>query len=240
MAVETQSRSANAFKTIVDTIVSPKEAFESIREVPTWGIAMAVAIVLAAVGSYLMVPALQHGMAGSWSDMVAKSPQLSQMTPEQQHAQLALSEKIYGFTWIFVIVGMPIFMLIEAVVMLVFDKLGRGDGSFGKYFAAAANIAVIGGIGQLITGIIAALRGPESFTSLQAVQNTMPTFALLVPGAAGKLAAFLAVFTPFSLWATGLVIAAMVIVGRVPKLQAWLAGLLLLVVPALLASLGAK
>lgn len=240
MAVETETRPANAFKTVIDTIVAPKEAFESIRVVPTWGIAMAIAIVLAAVGSYLMVPALQHGMAGSWPDMVAKSPQLAQMTPDQQHAQLALSEKIYGYTWIFVIVGMPIFMLIEAVVMLVFDKLGHGDGSFAKYFAAAANIAVVAGIGQLITGVIASLRGAETFTSLQSVQNTMPTLALLAPGATGKLAAFLAVFTPFSLWATGLVIAAMLIVGRVGKLQAWLAGLLLLIVPALLASLGAK
>ncbi len=240
MAVDSQAPQANGLKTVLDTIVAPKEAFESIRLFPTWGWALAIAIVLTAVGTYLMVPALQHGIAGSWQQMVAENPRLAQLTPEQQQAQLTISQKIIGFTWMFTIVAVPFFVLINAVVMLIFDKLGNGEGTFAQYFAAASNIAVPASLGPVITAVIVLIRGADSFNSPQAVQTALPTLAMLAPGASPKLTAFLAVFTPFSLWATGLVIAAMLIIGRTPKLQAWLAGAILIVVPALIATLGAR
>ncbi len=240
MAVDSQAPQANGLKTALDTIVAPKEAFESIRTVPTWGWALAISIVLSSVGTYFMVPAIQHGLAASWPEMVAKTPQLAQLTPAQQQAQLTITEKITGFTWIATLFAVPFFVLINAVVMLIFDKLGKGDGTFAQYWAAASNIAVPASLGPAITAVIVLIRGADSFNSAQAVQTALPTFALFAPGASPKVVAFLSVFTPFSLWATGLVIAAMLIIGRTPKLQAWLAGAILIIVPALLATLGAR
>ncbi len=241
MAVDSQAPQANGLKTVLDTILAPKEGFESIRAVPTWGWALAIAILLGAISSYLLVPAIQHAMAVDWPAMAAQNPRLAQMTPQEQQAALAMSQKIAAFAWIVVIFAVPIYCFIEAVIMLIFDKLGRGDGSFAKYFAAACNIAVpVAGIGSLVNSAIVIIRGPATFTSVQAVQTAVPSLAMLVPGVTGKLGAFLATFTPFTMWATGLSIAAMVIVGRVPKLQAWLAGIVLFIIPSLIAVSFAK
>ncbi len=240
MAIESQAPRANALKTVLDTLIAPKEAFESIRIVPTWGLALAIAIVLSALGLYLATPTYQHAFAASWPDVVARSPQLAQMPPEKQQLQLAITQKFFAFSWIGMIFGVPLFVLIQAVVMLIFDKLGKGEGTFVQYFAAASNVAVAASFGPLVAAIIMLIRGTDSFNSMQAVANALPTLALLAPGASPRLAAFLAVFTPFSLWATGLAIAAMLIVGHTRKLQAWLAGILLIVIPGLLATLGAR
>lgn len=240
MAVDSQAPQANALKTVLDTMIAPKEAFESIRIVPTWGWALAIAIVLSAVGSYLMVPAFQHAFAASWPEMVSKSPRLAQLTPQQQQIQLAVTQKFFGFSWIVIFFAVPILVLINAVVMLIFDKLGKGEGTFAQYFAAASNIAVPAALGSIIAAIIVMIRGVASFNSVPAVQNAVPTLALLAPGGSPKLVAFLSVFTPFSIWATVLVAVAMMTIGRTPKLQAWLAAVLLIVVPALIATLGAS
>src|SRR5215469_6015827 len=188
MAVDSQAPQANGLKTVLDTIVAPKEAFESIRVVPTWGWALAIAILLGAIGSYLMVPAVQHAIASDWPAMVAQNPRLAQMTPEQQQTALSTSQKIAAFSWIGIFIFAPILCLIEGVIMLIFDKLGRGEGSFAKYFAAACNIAVpVVGIGTLINALIVVMRGPASFTTTQAVQGAMPSLAMLAPGVTGKL-----------------------------------------------------
>jgi hypothetical protein len=240
MAVESQAPQANGLKTVLDTIVAPKEAFESIRVIPTWGWALAIAVLLTAVSSYLTVPAVQHAMAAGWNEIVAQSPRLAQLTPSQQQAQLALSQKIAAFSWVFVIIFVPIYCLIEAVIMLIFDKLGRGQGSYAKYFAASCNIAVpAAGLGSIVNATIVLMRGPESFNTMQSVQSAVPSLAMLIP-ATGKLSAFLATFTPFTIWATGLSILAMLVIGRVPKLQAWLAGIVLFLVPSLIAVAGAR
>lgn len=241
MAVDSTAPRANGLKTLFDTIVAPKEAFESIRIIPTWGWALLVAIVLTAIGTYLITPAIQHAVAASWPQQVAANPKLAQMTAEQQQSYLAISQKFISFTWIFVIVGVPIICLIEAVVMLIFNALGRGQGTFGKYWAASCNIAVVGaGISSVVNAIVVTLRGAESFNSPQSVQQAIPSLAMIVPNTGVKVTAFLASVTPFTIWATALSIAAMLIIGRVGKVQAWLAGIIMFIIPALLAVAGAK
>ncbi len=241
MAVEAQAPRVNGLKTAWDTIVAPKEAFESIRQVPTWGWALAISIVLAIIGNIMVIPATQHAISSAWPGMVAQNPNLTQLSAQQQQAYLNFSLKMVSFGWIFVIFILPIFALVGALVMLVFDKLGGGDGSFGRYFAAECNIFVPAvGISSLLVGIIATLRGADSFTTSLSVQQALPSLALLAPSAGVKLSAFLGSFSPFSIWATALAIAALRIVGRVRPLQAWLGGIVLFLVPALAAVVAAK
>ncbi len=227
---------ANGLKTVLDTIVAPKDAFESLREAPTWGWALAIAIVLSALSSYLIVPAVQHGMSAGWADMMAKNPQTATLTAAQTQTRLSFALKVVTFNWVFAIVIVPLYCLIEAVVMLIFNAIGRGQGSFVKYFAAACNIAVpVAGIGGLVLAAIVLMRGSDSFQSAQSVQWAMPSLAFIAPDGNVKLTAFLATITPFAIWAFVLSIAAMLIIGRIPKLQAWLAGIVLFLVPALFA-----
>lgn len=235
MAVDAQPSRANGLKTAWDTIIAPKDAFESIRNVPTWGWALALTIVLSVIGNILLVPALQHAMAAAWPQTVAASPQLSQMSPDRQQSALEMTQKFAGFAWVGSFISAPVYALIAAVVLLIFDKLGRGEGTFGRYFAAACNIGLVGlGLGSLVLGIIATLRGAATFNSQLSVQEAMPSLGTIIP-ATGKLAVFLATVTPFNLWVVGLAVLALLVIGRVPKLQAWLGGIVLFLIPALFA-----
>jgi len=230
---------ANGLKTVVDTIVAPKEAFESLRVAPTWGWALLIAVVLILVSSYLTAPAAVHGITADWPNMVAKNPTLAGETAEQQQNALAFTQKITSFVWIFTPIFIVIGALIGAVIMVIFNALGRGDGTFGKYWAAQCNITVIAGLGALVLAVIVLVRGADSFNTAQSVQEAMPNLGVLVPGT-GKLHVFLSVFTPFSVWGMLLGVAALSIVGRVPRVPAWLGGILTLVLPALIAAAFAR
>ena len=241
MSVASTAPKSNGLKNLVDTIIAPKEAFESLRVLPTWGWALAIAIALSAIGNFLMVPAIQHAMAAGWPEMVAKTPALARLTPEQLAMQLAISQKFVAFGWIASIFVVPLYCLIEAVVMLIFNKLGRGSGTFVQYFAASCNIAVpAAGIASIVLAAIVLARGTAGFSSPQSIQSAMPNLGMFAAISNVKLAAFLATITPFTIWATGLSISAMLIIGRVPKLQAWLAGIVLFLIPALIATAAAK
>jgi hypothetical protein len=233
MAVDTSR--GTGLKTLVDTIVAPKEAFESIRVAPTWVLGLVIALILTLASWYLVTPASVHAIAADWPNTVAKTPQLAGQTAEQQQASLALAQKIGGLVWIFTPIFVLIAILISTVIMAIFNALGRGDGTFGKYWAAQCNIAIVYALGTIVLAVIVLVRGADSFTTATSVQEAVPNLGLLVPGT-GKLHVFLSVFTPFSLWAMGLSIAALAIVGRVPRVQAWLGGILTLVVPALIAA----
>jgi hypothetical protein len=166
--------------------------------------------------------------------------QAATMTPDDLAKASAGMAKFSAFGFIAVIFIIPIVCLIEALIMLVFNALGKGEGNFVKYFAAQTNIAVVASVGTLINAVIVIVRGPESFNTMRDIQMAVPSLAMLSPGAGVKLVTFLGVFTPFSLWATGLAILAMLTIGKVPKLQAWLAGAALILFPALLAAAFAK
>ena len=231
MAVES-SQNANGLKTAWDTIVAPKAAFESIRNAPTWGWAFLISIVLFALGSYLALPATTHALTASWPNMVAQNPRLAGLSSADQQAQLQIVLKFAGFTWIFVIVAVPLFILISTVLYLIFDKIGRGDGTFGKYWAAACNISVVAGLGSVLTGIITIARGADSFLKPIDVQGAM-SLGLLAPQAGVKLGTLLASITPITIWVLALGIMALGIVGRVPRVPAWLGGIASFLVPVL-------
>ena len=228
----------SGLKTVVDTIISPKEAFESIRETPTWGWALMISIVLGMIGAYLMTPALVHVMTSNPASIFGA--QAATMTPDDMAKGAAVAAKFSSFNFLFVIFIYPIVCLIGALVMLLFNAIGRGEGSFAKYFAAQCNIAVVAALAALVNAVIIMMRGADSFSTMRDVQFAVPSLAMIAPGAGPKLATFLGIITPFSLWATGLAILAMLVIGKVPKVHAWLTGAVGLLVPALMAAAFAK
>jgi len=240
MAVDVPQQ-ANGLKVAIDTIVAPKAAFEAIRVVPTWAWALLIAIVVGAIGTYLMTPAFVHAYPGTFAQQAQSDPRIASMTPEQQQAIVAFTQKTLAFGWIFVVFGVPFGALVATVLMLIFDKIGHGEGSFLKYWAASCNIAIPSfALGSAVAAIIVLVRGADSFPTLQSVQEAVPSLAMVAPGAGAKTTAFLATITPFTLWGVGLNVAAMRIIGRVQAVPAWLAALVILIVPALFAMAGAK
>jgi hypothetical protein len=235
------AKRGNGLKTALDTIVAPKEAFEQLRETPTWGWALLLTVVIYAAASYLLTPASVHATTADWPHQVATNPQLAQLTPEQQQNYLAYILKFVRWVWIFTPIIALIEMLIQAIIMLVFKMLGKGDAPFRSLWAAAVNIALpVLALNGLVTAFIAIARGADSFGSAADVAGAMPSLSLLAPGASVKLHAFLTAINPFTLWGAGLLTAAMTIVARVPRAWAWTAGIVSLVLSAGLVAVVAR
>lgn len=231
----------NGLRTALDTIAAPSDAFARLRVAPTWGWAFVIVIVLYAVASFLLEPALLHATAADWPRQIAANPRLQTMSPEQQQAALALVLRIDRLAWISAIVVAPLAMFVQSIVMLIFKAIGKGDAPYRVLWAAAVNIAIPAiALNALTSAAIALARGASSFNSPTDLQTAIPSAAMFVPASAVKLHAFAAGFNPFTLWSCGLTIAALIIAARVSRPWAWAGGILWLLAAAGLISLAAR
>src|SRR5580698_2361229 len=162
MAIDsTATPKANGLKTAIDIVIAPKEAFESLRVSPTWGWAFLITVVLAVVAYFVMTPASIHGIAGDF----AKNPQMQQLTPEQVQKAMDLTKTWYPIGAVIIPIVVLFFSLIEALIMLVFNAMGRGSGTFKTLWASSVNIGIIYGISQIVGMAVVLLRGADSFAS---------------------------------------------------------------------------
>jgi hypothetical protein len=227
----TQTPKASGLQTAINTIISPKEAFEALAVSPTWGWALLISLVLPIVAFFLMVPAVQHGMLGDFAKQAATNPQIAQMSDADRAKFASYAPFFVIATPIFLIV----FVLIQTVIMAVFNAVGHGQAGFGKLWAAAMNICIIYGLGQIVGGIVVLLRGADSFNSNAEVQRAVPSLAMLAPGSSDvHLLAFLGTLNPFLIWSVVLVSMAMTYTAKVPKAQAWMAAAVSYLVPMLM------
>jgi hypothetical protein len=227
----TETPKANGLKTAIDIVISPKDAFESIRVAPTWGWAFLISSALAVAAFFLTLPATLHGFAGDF----AANPQMAQMTPDQVQAALKMTATWMPLGAIIIPIAILFFALIEAVVMLVFNAVGRGTGAFKSLWAASVNIGIVYGLGQIVTAVVVLLRGADSFATAGEVQRAIPSLALVAPSGNVKMAAFLATINPFTIWSVVLVALTMTVVARVSKVPAWLAAIVCYALPTLIA-----
>lgn len=232
---------ASGLQTVVDVIVAPKAAFERLRTTPTWGWAFVIAIVVATIGGFLISPAVAHGIQANWPTMMAQNPRLAAMSPDEQQRAMQVAVNIARFLWILTPIFVAIAILVAAVIMLIFNAIGRGSASFASLWAVSANVAVpTVALSNIVLGIIAIARGAQSFDSTEAVSGALPSLAMLVPGAGVKLFAFLAAINVFNIWGAALVYLAMRTTARVAAISAVLTALVMLIVPGLLAAAGAR
>ncbi len=125
-----------------------------------------------------------------------------------------------AFAWVITPIIVLFGIALQALIMLIFNMAGRGKAPFRQLWAAAVNIGIpLIAVNGIVTAIIALVRGSQTFDSAQALQTVMPSLGYFAPTTAVKLHAFLTFINPFTLWGTGLVIAAMAIVaGRLARL----------------------
>ncbi|MBV8749716.1 MAG: YIP1 family protein [Candidatus Eremiobacteraeota bacterium] len=230
---------------VVDIIIAPNAAFARLREVPTWGWAYLVVVLLGIAGALLVMPGVMHAMQTSIPAQLATNPGIMKLPADQRDKAIQNGLKfallVAQFSWVFVPIGVLLVGLLQGLIMLVFNAVGKGDGSFKKYFALSVTVGIVGyGLASLATGIIVMLRGSDSFESTVAIQQVVPSLALLAPGASKVLTAFLAIFNVFTIWATVLTAYGMTVVGRVSRAPAWTAALAMLVLTALFAAWGAS
>lgn len=236
---------ASPFANVADIIIAPNAAFDRLRAVPTWLWAFIAASVLAIIGSVLFGPAMIHAIQASLPAKLAASDAVTKLPPDQQQKVIAMQ---LTFSKVFVQIGLPILTpiiiliagAIQGLIMMIANVVGRGDGSFKKFFALSVTVAVVGtGLNELVTGLIVLVRGANSFEEQSAVMGSMPNLGLLAPGVHGAMFGFLSALNPFSLWATALIALGMVRMARVSPAVAWAAAIVMLLVGALFAGFGA-
>jgi hypothetical protein len=238
---ETTVEPRSGLLNVVDIVVAPNAAFARLRVVPSWGWAFLVTTVLAIAGSILTEPAVLHALGQTLPAQMAQ--QMQNVEPAQRDARiqqtLALIHQFWWVGWIFVPIFILAVALIQALIMQIANAAGHGDGTFGRFFALAVTIEVVGyGLLTLLQGIIALVRGPDSFDTPAAVTASVPGLAMLAPGAGTKLLTFLAFFNVVSLWTTALLALGMIAVARIPRVTAWAtAGLTLLLTAAVFAAI---
>jgi hypothetical protein len=232
---------ADGLKTALDVVVAPRDALERLRTSATWGWALLIVIVVYALATWAMGPALVHATQADWPNVLAKNPQMAVESPSQQATHLALTLKIVGFSWVITPVIVLFGVFLQALIMAICNMAGRGTAPFRRLWAVAVNIAIpLIAINGVVVTIIVLVRGSQTFDSPVALQTVMPSLGYLVPMSSLKLHTFLTFFNPFTLWGTGLIIAAMTIVAGVSRLWAWLTGVIWLLVNAGLVALLAR
>ncbi len=237
----TKSASANGLQTVADVILAPTTAFERLRSEPTWGWALAIALACSTVAYLFIAPALTHALQASWPAMMAQNPRTAQLTPAQQQDALAVTLAFTRFAWIGALIATPFFMLVGAVVMLIFNAIGRGSASFRSLWAASVNIGVPTiALGGIVTAVIVALRGADSFNSAQAVGAAAPSLAWIVPSSGPKMLAFLGSLSVFQLWGAALFYIAMRVTARVGVAPAVITAVVIPLAGAIAAAAGAR
>jgi hypothetical protein len=213
------TRRDNALTTLVNIIVAPSAAFESIRERPRWFFAFVVVTVLFAIGTYLSAPASIHVA----TLQVARDPKVSSLPPDQVKSIINTTAAFVRFGWLASPIIVLVIGLYTALILTVVAAVARGSAGFGRLFALTVNASVISlGLGYVIAGAIIAVRGPDAFSSSLDLSAAIPSLAWLAPGAPPKVLTFLALLNPFTIWTFVLVALGTSSIARVSRSMGYL------------------
>lgn len=167
---------------IAQVFFSPGALFEALSRHPVWIGALVVLIAINLVTNMLVPEEVVRAAieARGGSDMTAEQI-------DQTMSFLA----VWG--WVLAVVGSPIVILVvAAVLLLVYNVLTGGEGTFRQLFSATTHAMYIYTLGGILT-LALILGGAEVTTQL--------SLGLLVPGLEeGYLARFLNGLNVFSLW----------------------------------------
>ena len=196
----------DGFKTIVDTFISPKEAFESLREKPAWALALIVLVGLMLAGTLMQRPAALHAGVGTLQHMMATNSFFSSMTDAQkaeaiekaQHpdAMSAITGPIVG------VCVLLLALLLNALILWVTSGGGSAVRFSSLWAASIYNSIASFGLAQFVLGIICLARGADSFAISSDLYKALPNLGMIAPigGLGGNLLIALNVFTLYGLF----------------------------------------
>ncbi|GAC1534564.1 MAG: hypothetical protein NVS2B17_03770 [Candidatus Velthaea sp.] len=234
----------SGLQTALDVIVAPKAAFAQLREVPTWGWAFLISTVLGMIAAFAVGPAVAHALSAELPAKLAASPQIAQLPAAQRDAMIAqqvgIAQTITKFSFIFIPIGLAIGSALQALFMLAANAVGKGDGTFKKFWALAVNAGIVGtGISSIVLMLIVLIRGADSFTAASDVSGALPGLGTLVPPGAKAVAAFFSVMHIFAIWNMVLLVVGMGIVARIPRGAAIVTAIVMLLGTGLFPLVGA-
>ncbi len=238
---ETALKPRSGLLTALDVIIAPKAAFERIALAPTWFWALALTIAVSVIYSFVTMAAAQHVIDTSVPGIVAHNPRIQSLPAADQQKQITAIVGFYHFitklNWIIQPVSIVITALLQSVVLLVINIIGKGKANFGRIWALVCNISVVGyGVTLLVMMLVITLRGPDAFDTLASIVNTVPGLALVVPAGAPVLSAFLAPFNVTNIWASVLFVIGMRTISGIKATPAIIAAVVMMLTLALLAA----
>jgi len=228
---------ASGLSTVVNTVAAPSEAFETLRAAPTWGWACLIAIILLAIGTYLQGPATRHAGVVQTQHMMATSSIFANLTPEQKQAAITRAGQASPWAYLFIAVTLFLIVLLNTVMTLIANAVGKGQADFKRLWAGSMNIAVpTVGLGAIVLGIITTLRGADSFNSSIDVASATPSLAYIMPHGSPGVTVFLAGFSIFTLWGLFLNATMLRVTAKTSPAVAYTFAALITVLGALLAA----
>jgi hypothetical protein len=230
-------------QTAFDIAIAPRAAFKALRESPTWGWAFAIAALLGVIAAFAIGPIVGHTLERELPARLGASPQVAQLPADQREVFMAqeirVSQTIAQFAFVAVPFGLAAGCALQALIMLIANALGKGDGNFKKFWALAVNAGVVGtGLSSIALTAIVLLRGPDGFGSAAEIANAVPGLGTFVPPGATAAAA-LGGLNVFAIWNAVLLAAGMTVVARLQRGPAIAAALVILLGTVLLPLVGA-
>ncbi len=217
---------------LVETIVAPASAFDSLAEKQTWGWAFIASSLLTIVAALASAPVNRHLAKLITAQRIAAISNPRQAAAARSAA--AISLKFAPFGWVFSPIGILVVVLIATVILVIFNAVLGGKANFKQIWCAAMNVSVVFSLGVLIGSILLALRGPDAIASVTDLYRNSLSLAAVFPRENIKFDEFLLAITPFSLWGLWLNSMLMQRIARLEAPKAWAAALAVLILPALL------
>ena len=235
---------ANGLQTVLNVIAAPQEAFASLREAPTWGWALIITMILLAITIALSTPASQHATLGFTQHFLNESSFAAKMSDAQKQKMLSdaqnpqMAKVLFGAA-VQVLIIPFLAVVFNTLLMLLANVIGKGTGSFKQYWSGSFNILVPSfGLAQLVSGLVLALRGPDSFNSILDIVRAVPSLLWLAPGIQhGYLVGALGTVGVFLIWGAYLNATMLKVIGNVSGGVAWTFSILVLVLTTILPGL---
>ncbi|MDQ6689631.1 MAG: YIP1 family protein [Gemmatimonadota bacterium] len=232
--VEPAPAKAGLWEDFVDIFYAPSSVFAR-RSDGKFGMALLFLIVVGTVLFFLTKNAMQPVMDAEFArrsvDMMKKNPSL---TAEQMSSSRGMFETLGP---LFFAIGLTLTVFGTGLVLWLVGKLFDAKESV----AAAIMIATYAEVPRIVQILTNAAQGllmpPEKLTSMNSVGFSPARF--MDPDGSAVMIALLSRVDLFTIWVTVLLAIGLHVVGRIPKQQAAIAAVIVWVVGALPALLGA-
>lgn len=187
---------ANGLATYLSVLWSPSEAFERLRQTPTWGWAALIGIALILISTVISMPEIVKVA------QIAQDQRLATMPADQAAAARQAMASMRGLTPVFAIVGVtlvPWFIwLLSAIVYTIGGAVSGAGAKFSLAWVVSVNLGIIAFVGAVVNAVILVARGPDAITS-PLDQYALPSLGMLVHDNV-KLATFLNAYNVDYVW----------------------------------------
>lgn len=182
-AVVPQPAGMGEFSRIAGVFFEPAKTFEDVAKRPTFLVPLVLTIVMALV--YMVLFSQHVGWERTIRHQQETSARAQQLTPEQREQGIQLGLKfapIGGYAG--VMVGIPLYYLVAAAVLLVIVKIMSAPVRLKQVYAVMCYAAMPGIISTILTIVVMFLKNPDDFN----MQNPLAfnPGALMDPAAGSK------------------------------------------------------